>query len=468
MAPMTPFKPRRRRKFRELAIGTAIGLLAFFAAVYLGMLATQPPDTIETALAKCLTTDKSAKPAEIQDDCNRVLRRSGLSDVDRASALTALAVADLAAGATDDAFSAFDNALDLTPSDAALYDRRGQAHLRTANPAKAIADFTKAVSLDPHQALYRAHRSAALSMAGDDQQAITAASNALSIDATLTIAYLNRGMAESHTGDLTQAIADFSQAISQAPQAPAGYLLRAAAYRQTGQSDLAQQDAEKAIALAPDSAYAHHLHGAIALDRHQIAQAIADLSKAISLTTGATEIGDAYMERATIYISVQHDLPGALSDIEQAIAHNAASIEAQTGRCFVLTRLGRASAALGNCDRAIELDAKNARLRINRGLARLSLSNWTGALDDFNQAIDLAGASHASTGQGDAGHGGGDQGGADAIAFFLRAYAHERMGDASAALADYAAARAANPGIDAIATNNLGVTAGKAEITPAL
>jgi serine/threonine-protein kinase len=467
----TSRRPRRQRRLRDLAIGITIGCLAFAAAVYLGMLATQSPESTSTALAKCLSTAPASKPADIKDDCHRLLRRSDVSNTDRAKALAALAKADLATGASDDAFSAFGSALTLTPADATLFDRRGQAYLAINKPAEANADFIQAISLEPKQALYRAHRAAALSMAGDDQQAITAASNALALDPTLVLAYLNRGTAEIHAGDLDQAIADFSQAIQRQPQAAAGYLLRAGAYRRQGQAVLALQDAGKAIDLAPDSAYAHHLHGAIALDLHQVDQAMTDLAKAISLTKGDSAISAAYMERAAINIEIRHDLPGALNDIEQAITHDATAIEAQTGRCFVLTRLGRASAALGNCDRAIELDGKNARLRINRGLAHLSIGNWHDALADFTQAIEIARAAGGDNKTGADNRGGADnKGGAsgDAIAYFLRAYAHERQGEASAALSDYAAARAANPNIDAIAAGNLGVTAGAPEIKPAL
>lgn len=114
---------------------------------------------------------------------------------------------------------------------------------------------------------------------------------------------------------------------------------------------------------------------------------------------------------------------------DKAIAANARSDRAFTGRCAARSALGALDEAISDCDRAPEINPRNVEAFMLRGHAALRLARLDDALFHYDEALKLApGRSEARFGRG----------------VVLR-----RKGDAARGDAELAAARKAAPGIDA-------------------
>ncbi len=158
---------------------------------------------------------------------------------------------------------------------------------------------------------------------------------------------------------------------------------------------------------------------------------------------------------------------------------------AYANRCFALFELKNAEKAVADCDKAIELDGKNAVAFQTRGMIEKDGGQGDKALADFNKAIEL-GANNPSVfsdrgdlllARGDADKALADydrlvaREGAPARAFIQRGGAWLAKGDPDRAIADFDRALKISPN-DAFALFNLGAAAffkgDKAEAVKAL
>jgi len=83
------------------------------------------------------------------------------------------------------------------------------------------------------------------------------------------------------------------------------------------------------------------------------------------------------------------NLQAALRDYEQATRINPLLTVAYVGQGAILIQLNRPDEAIEACNRAIVLDAKNARAYFNRGVAREARKDLVGAAQDFQKAAQL-------------------------------------------------------------------------------
>jgi tetratricopeptide (TPR) repeat protein len=253
---------------------------------------------------------------------------------------------------------------------------------------------------------------------------------------------------------------------------------RAAAYDAQGNYDKAMADAYQAITLAPGDMLTYHFLGIIFYDKGKYAAAVAAYNVAIALHANnfidlynrgmaRLEIGDyehaiadfsevirlqpndwkAYFARGFVRAD-RGDIAGAIPDEERAVALNPKDPGAQGNLCWDLARTRRPLEALPHCDNAVALDSRDAGLREFRAYAQISLRNWPKALDDL--AVMLSSNPKRVE---------------DAL--FMRGYVHERLGDITAAQADYASARQANRHIDDI-MSTLGIIPGNSDVKPSL
>src|SRR5262249_50741242 len=115
--------------------------------------------------------------------------------------------------------------------------------------------------------------------------------------------------------------------------------------------------------------------GKMFLARNQLSQAIRAYSEAIAINDkdDLAFLGRAIAEGAT------GDPQAALRDYEQATRINPALTVAYVGQGAILIQLNRPAEAIEACNRAIALDAKNARAYFNRGVAREASKDAVGA-----------------------------------------------------------------------------------------
>jgi len=119
-------------------------------------------------------------------------------------------------GDVDGALTYYDAALRDNPQFAIAYRSRGFARHQRGDLRGAIADYTTSLQLEPHAASYL-NRGLARHALGDSDGALADYSESLRLNGADPQAYNNRGMLRRDREDLAGAISDFQKALEVAP-----------------------------------------------------------------------------------------------------------------------------------------------------------------------------------------------------------------------------------------------------------
>ncbi|MDZ4719666.1 MAG: tetratricopeptide repeat protein [Roseiflexaceae bacterium] len=196
-------------------------------------------------------------------------------------------------GDLDGAIADYNQTIALEPKSADAYNNRGTARYTKGDLDGALADFTQAIALNPKLALAYTNRGTARKAKGDLDSALADYNEALDLDPKLALAYTNRGTARKAKGDLDSAIADYTQALTLNPTDAAAYYNRGVARKAKGDFKGAIADFNQAIVLDPTDAAAYSNCGLIYQQRKQSEAAIADFRKARDLYTNPKDRQDA-------------------------------------------------------------------------------------------------------------------------------------------------------------------------------
>jgi lipoprotein NlpI len=181
--------------------------------------------------------------------CGRALGRTGLSELDRASVLTA----------------------------------RGKAYGGSGELAAALTDFDAALMLNPVSASTFNQRALVLEASGHQQRALKDFRSALALSPRFAAAYKNRGIAQFFAGDLACAAVDLDAALALAGDDAESYVFRGFLHYLAGRHRDAADDFQRVHALNLPYPYLslwRYLAGAGsgAAGRGQLAEARAALS----------------------------------------------------------------------------------------------------------------------------------------------------------------------------------------------
>jgi tetratricopeptide (TPR) repeat protein len=144
-------------------------------------------------------------------------------------------------------------AIELEPTKAKHYFKRGYIYHELKNYPAAITDFLRAVELDPNNPWYYDDIAMVYEEQGDHTLAMDYYNKALKIKPNNSAIRSNRGLVHFELGNYTEALADFSNAIQHKPKRARYYSHRALAFYCLGEYGKAQRDFEKSLALHPDN-----------------------------------------------------------------------------------------------------------------------------------------------------------------------------------------------------------------------
>jgi tetratricopeptide (TPR) repeat protein/predicted aspartyl protease len=201
--------------------------------------------------------------------------------------------------------------------------------------------------------------------------------------------YAARGAAAAARRDFEGAIADLSRAIELDAQNGDYVRIRAMAYWQKGDAQHSLADLDQAITLNPSDAEAMLDRAQLRLANHDAIGATSDLDAADGILP---EQADQRFAMGQLYGRSEH-FQAAVRQFTLWIGQHRQDsrlVWALNGRCW-FSALGNLNltAALQDCDRAVDLAAKDAAILNSRAFVRLRMGQLDKAMSDFDAAIKL-------------------------------------------------------------------------------
>ncbi len=338
-------------------------------------------------------------------------------------------------------------AIELDEHDAGARACRAHAHWLRGDTEAAITDATRAIELDPGLALAWGVRARALRGRGRLADAARDATKAIDLGTREPGAFVIRGEALMRDGDLDGSLAAARRALELAPRDLDALDLLARAAGHVGRLDEALDAANRMIEVAPRDARGLAMRGDIRWAKLDPTGALEDASGAIALDPRS---GIALGVRARARIG-SGDMKGAIADATAALAADPKIPAALEARGEARLQTGDLDGAIEDTTAAIALVPKEAYPWHTRADARRQKRDFDGALDDVSRAIELDPnyssayvlrailhlESKPDAALADAAHAIAINRRATPEAWYIRGRAHQKLGNAAAALADY-------------------------------
>ena len=297
-----------------------------------------------------------------------------------------------AAGSHQEAEQAYSRAIELNPTDSAVWFGRAYTYGTTGQHEKAIADYTKLIELDPTNSAAWNNRGVCYSNLSQLDKALENYSKAIELRPNYALSWHNRGRVHAQLGQWDKSIADFTKTIELKPSEATYWVNRANAQLNRRQYDKAIADFSKAIELKPDYAEAWNGRGAAQGQLKQIEKAIADYSEAIKLKP---DFPLALHNRASLY-AAQGQWDKAIADFAKVVAlvpTNA--VEHNNLAWFLVTcpdpKFRDPSKAVKLAQKAVEMAPKEGNHWNTLGVAHYRARDWKAATAALEKSKELLG-----------------------------------------------------------------------------
>ena len=288
-------------------------------------------------------------------------------------------------GKYDQAFTNYNQAIQLNPQYTDAYLFRGLTYRIKGELDKAIVDYTQAIKINPQFSQAYNNRGVAYDDKGELDKAIVDYNQAIKINPQYSDAYNNRGVAYDDKGELDKAIADYTQAIKINPQFSTAYNNRGLAYRKKGELEKAIVDYNQAIKINPQYFEAYNNRGIAYYDKGELDQAIVDYNQAIKINP---QYSNAYVALGLAY-EKKGKLDQAIADYNQAIKFNPQHSLAYYNRGIAYYNKGELDKAIADYNQAIKFNPQYFEAYNNRGVAYEKKEEYDQALKDYDQAVQL-------------------------------------------------------------------------------
>ncbi len=184
----------------------------------------------------------------------------------------------------NEAIDAFSHAIDLDPSVAYPYFRRGICWFHKGEYGQALLDFDEAAGLDQTDPRASTWKGMTLVRQGRLLDAVNIYSMAILNDNRFVLAHVNRGLAYAALQDYRKAIVDFDAALNVTPNDATLYVKRATVQSMSGDLQGAVNSDSEAIRLDPKNAEAYRNRADAYRQLGDTAHATADSQRAQELS----------------------------------------------------------------------------------------------------------------------------------------------------------------------------------------
>jgi tetratricopeptide (TPR) repeat protein len=286
---------------------------------------------------------------------------------------------DLAgAGKFDEAIEVLTRAIAANPPPPVLaeaHSRRGGVLNQLGDRRRALADYDRAIELNPNQPYARANRAEMKLGLGDADGAFADADAAIRALDAIPTSRVTRGYVRLARKDSAGALEDALRALELAPTLPGAVMLAAQAQMEL-KDPRAAATLKRFLELVPDHPQAGEIKNAIAqleARRRQVEEL---------LVQGNQHLKDSRWQEA-------------IASYSRALEGDPTLVDAWVWRAKARVKLAKNTResfreAIGDLDKALELDKSRASIYLARADLRFDLEELKGGLEDARRALELA------------------------------------------------------------------------------
>ena len=290
------------------------------------------------------------------------------------------------------------------------YYRRGAQYYNDGKYNMALEHYSRAIKLKPDYLEAYIARGTIYSLKGKNEEAVSDFSRVVELKIDSVEGYSGRAMAYSAIGDYDRAIQDLDKTIeltptstttisaeeyldSFIPDAPdyvGNYIKRGNAYLDKKLPDMAIRDYTKIIELRPGNQYFYTLRGAAYRLKGDYPNAILDYTSAIKLSSNTVSN---YSNRGDVYYA-KGDFDAAIKDYSKVISLFPKRVKSQTSG--EVPPLWEDTLPVKSGGETYSLDyVREESVYINRGNAYFMKADYSKAIADYTEAIELGAADYS-------------------------------------------------------------------------
>jgi serine/threonine protein kinase len=281
-----------------------------------------------------------------------------------------------------EALLAFEQAIQLDPNDAVIYNGKGLALSNLNRYGEALIAYEQAVQLNPGFENAYINKAYALYKLRRHPEALTACERAIQLGPNNASFYNLKGLILSDLNRYGEALAAYEQAIRLDPNITTAYNNKSSLLYSLKRYQEAIVSCEQAIRVDPRNAAMHNSKGNILLALKRYGEALAAYEQAIRLDP---RYALAYSNKGNVLCILKRYWE-ALATCERAIRLDLNLASAYNNKGVALCGLKRYGEAVGACDQAILLDPNLAVAYRNRGSALQALRRLKEAQQAFKMA----------------------------------------------------------------------------------
>lgn len=252
-----------------------------------------------------------------------------------------------------DGVQLFENCVSATPESSLCHCNLGYNDLINFDNPGAIQHYSAALKYDP--ASVEAYNGRGQAYLGQRKipEALADFNAAIQAGIVTPKLFLNRGKCLVLLGRFSEAIPSLNRSLELEPRSPEAYYFRGVAHQKTNASDQALADYNQALRLNPNYVEALVDRGMLQYGAGRYAESIADHTQALRLASPAMQL-TVLVNRASAYLrSGQTDL--ALADANRALSMNAGDARIYQLRAAIYHALGQEAAAQADVQKMQQL-----------------------------------------------------------------------------------------------------------------
>jgi tetratricopeptide (TPR) repeat protein len=313
------------------------------------------------------------------------LRSTPKSTEEGVDGLSAQGYSLLVLGRYEKALEVYERVIQLAPTDANAYHRKGIALNRLGRNKEALEVYEQAIRLDPTYAEVYYNKGIALGDLGRNKEALLAYEQAIRLDPTHAEAYYHKGVALSRLGRNEEALVIYEQATRLDPKNADAHYNKGIILGKIGRYEEALLAYEQVIRLAPTDARAYMEKGNMLSKLGRNEEALVIYEQAIRLDPKNAHIP--YNKGVALGRLGRYE--EALLAYEYAIQLAPSRADAHYNKGITLGNLGRYEEALLAYEQVIRLDPSRAEAIYNKGVIFGNLGRYEEALAACEQVIRL-------------------------------------------------------------------------------